>query len=95
MIKCDLLVVTAPYTQTNYPLQAPAIIKASAIKNGFTANTYDINNEFLKLENTDNETFQLLKNFWSYGTIDDTSRMNVAENYVKTTAEKILQKYIV
>ena len=44
MINCDLLIVTAPYTETNYPLQAPAIIKASVVKNGYTANTFDINN---------------------------------------------------
>jgi hypothetical protein len=93
MIKCDLLILTAPYTQTNYPLQAPAVIKASVIKHGFTANTYDINNEFLKLEKVDNETFQLLKNFWSYGTMDDTSKIVKAESYINTMAEHILQKF--
>ena len=55
MINCDLLIVTAPYTETNYPLQAPAIIKASVVKNGYTASTFDINNDFLKMEDEDAE----------------------------------------
>jgi radical SAM superfamily enzyme YgiQ (UPF0313 family) len=93
MIKCDLLVVTAPYTETNFPLQAPAIIKASVIKHGYTANTFDINNDFIKLEDKDPQRFQLLKNYFSYGTLDDRNNIDLAEQYVKNIAEVILQKY--
>ena len=74
MINCDLLIVTAPYTETNYPLQAPAILKASVVKHGHTASTYDINNEFLKMEEEDPEGFTWLKNFFMYGTMEDKSK---------------------
>ena len=82
MIKCDLLVVTAPYTETNFPLQAPAIIKASVIKHGYTANTFDINNDFIKLEDKDPQRFQLLKNYFSYGTLDDRDNQRQILNLV-------------
>lgn len=93
MINCDLLIVTAPYTETNYPLQAPAIIKASVIKHGFTASTYDINNKFLKLEQTDSVQYQILKNYFAYGTMEDKNNISKAESYVRNIAEKILQTY--
>ena len=59
MKKCDLLIVTAPVTDTAYPLQAPAVIKSAVIKHGFTAHTYDINYNFFK-EKDENHDF--LKN---------------------------------
>ena len=93
MINCDLLIVTAPYTETNYPLQAPAILKASVVKHGHTASTYDINNEFLKMEEEDPEGFTWLKNFFMYGTMEDKTKMHLAESYVRYMAEKILNKF--
>ena len=93
MISCDLLVVTVPYTETDYPLQAPAVIKASVIEHGYTANTYDINNDFLNMKNIDIEVFQTLKNFFSFGTIQDKTKMDIIKSYVGDTAEKILHIY--
>ena len=93
MIKCDLLIVTAPYTETNYPLQAPAIIKASVVKNGYTASTFDINNDFLQMEDEDAEGFALLKNFFMYGTMEDKTKIHLAESYVKYIAQKVLNKF--
>ncbi len=91
MIKCDLLVVTAPYTDTTYPLQAPAIIKASVEQYGFKAQTFDLNNEFIKLQTTDN--FEFLKNFFSFGTTDDKNKIVLAEQYIENVVEQLLQKY--
>ena len=66
MINCDLLIVTAPYTETGQPLQAPAIIKACVMEHGFSARTHDINHDFVNLQNSDKEKFELLKNFFSF-----------------------------
>ena len=93
MIKCDILVVTAPYTETSFPLQAPAIIKSSVVKHGYTASTFDINHDFSKMEQTDGGNFQLLKNYFTYGEMDDKAKINIAEDYVKDVSERILQKY--
>jgi len=93
MISCDLLVVTAPYTETDYPLQAPAVIKASVIEHGYTANTHDINNDFLKLLNIDVKDFQTLKNFFAFGTMQDKTNIDIIKSYVRDTAEKILHMY--
>lgn len=91
MIRCDLLVVTVPYTDTDYPLQAPAIIKASVEKHGYVAHTLDLNNDFLKQKQTEN--FDLLKNYFSFRTINDKSKISIIEKYIKETAQKLLYKY--
>jgi hypothetical protein len=45
MINCDLLIIAVPFTDTDKPLQAPAILKAVVEKHGYTAQTYDLNYE--------------------------------------------------
>ena len=93
MKQTDILIVTAPYTETEYPLQAPAIIKASVEQHGYTANTYDINYNFIKMEKTDLVKFNLLKNFFSFGTVKEKNNLNIIENYINETAELILSKF--
>ena len=93
MIQCDLLIVTAPYTETKFPLQAPAIIKASVIQHGFTANTYDINHDFLNMEQQDQQKFDILKNFFSFGTLNAKEQYDTIDDYISNTAETVLQKF--
>ena len=63
MKQTDILIVTAPYTETEYPLQAPAIIKASVEQHGYTANTYDINHNFIKMEKNQNFRYYIWDEF--------------------------------
>ena len=91
MLNCDLLVVSVPYTDTTYPLQAPAIIKASVEQYGYKAQTFDLNHEFIKSHNEDN--FEFLKNFFSFGTTDDKNKIHIAEQYIQRVVEELLQKY--
>ena len=92
-IQCDVLIVTAPYTETNSPLQAPAVIKAAVMNKGYTASTYDINNDFLMMEQSDPVKFNALKDFFSFGTTNDKSKIPEIQLYVKDVCEKLLQKF--
>ena len=46
MINCDLLIIAVPFTDTDKPLQAPAILKSVVEKHGYTAQTNDLNYDF-------------------------------------------------
>ena len=66
MIDCDMLIVTAPWTNTRRPLMAPAALKGVIEQHNFTCRTYDINLDFVKLEDTDPEKFELCKNYFAF-----------------------------
>jgi len=93
MINCDLLIVTAPYTETGQPLQAPAIIKACVMEHGFSARTHDINHDFVNLQNSDKEKFELLKNFFSFGTLEDREKIKIVDEYINETVNNLLLKF--
>lgn len=93
MIQCDILIVTAPYTETRFPLQAPAILKASVMEHGFTARTHDINHDFIQIEEQDKENFEILKNFFAFGIMNNKSQMQIVEDYVSKTAQSLLEKF--
>ena len=90
MKKCDLLIVTAPVTDTAYPLQAPAVIKSAVIKHGFTAHTYDINYNFFK-EKDENHDF--LKNYFSFGTLDEKAKFVIVQEYVDNVCKKVIDMF--
>ena len=79
MIDCDILIVTAPWTATRQPLQAPAALKACVEQHDFTCSTYDINFDFVRLEDTDPKKFELCKNYFGFGTIQDKNNFSVIE----------------
>lgn len=87
---CDILIVTVPVTDTNYPLQAPAVLKSAVIKHGFTAHTFDINHEFLKEKNNEHD---FLKNYFSFGIVNDQKKISVINEYVDKISTKILNLY--
>ena len=59
----DLLVVSVPVLDLQYPPSSPAIIKACAQAAGFSARTLDLNIELLQLAGTRNEFYQVQYNF--------------------------------
>lgn len=89
-IECDLLITTVPFTSTDKPLQAPAILKSIVESKGYTAVTHDLNFEFVK---SDSKHLDLLKQYFSFGTINNADDLSIAENYVTEVATKLLQKY--
>ena len=93
MIDCDMLIVTAPWTNTRRPLMAPAALKGVIEQHNFTCRTYDINLDFVKLEDTDPEKFELCKNYFAFGTIVDKNNLPIVQNYVEDIAKFILAKY--
>ena len=90
MINCDLLIVSVPYTDTDKPLQAPAILKAVIEKHNFTAQTHDLNWSFLKSKHKD---LDFLSQYFAFGTTNDHKRIAVAEDFVEESAKDLLEKY--
>lgn len=93
MIDCDILIVTAPWTATRQPLQAPAALKACVEQHGFSCSTYDINFDFVRLEDSDPKKFELCKNYFGFGTIQDKNNFSVVEKFVDDTAQNLFSKY--
>tara|TARA_B110000858_G_C17798201_1_gene473668 strand:+ start:1042 stop:2523 length:1482 start_codon:yes stop_codon:yes gene_type:complete len=90
MINCDILITTVPYTATEKPLQAPAILKAMVEKHNFSAETYDLNHKFIKCGHQD---LDLFKQYFSHGTIDNPDKIQNAEQYVQSVATELLEMY--
>lgn len=90
MKKCDLLIVTAPVTDTDKPLQAPALIKSSIEQHGFVAYTDDLNWEFLKSNHPEHN---FLKQYFAFNTTSDYNKIIVAEDYAAQTAKRITDTY--
>ena len=93
MKKCDILILTCPVIFTNAPLQAPAILKAVLEKNGYKAHTYDLNHELQKLDDSDRETHDILKNYFTFGTLVDKQHILLVENYIKSIRDFIVNEY--
>ena len=64
----DLLVVSVPVLDLQYPPSSPAIIKACAIAGGFSARTLDLNIELKKLCGSTDKFLQVQYNFENVGT---------------------------
>lgn len=64
----DLLVVSVPVLDLQYPPSSPAIIKACAIAGGFSARTLDLNIELKKLCGSTDRFLQVQYNFENVGT---------------------------
>ena len=64
----DLLVVSVPVLDLQYPPSSPAVIKSCAIAAGFTANTLDLNLELKKICKTHEQFFQVQYNFENVST---------------------------
>lgn len=70
----DLLVVSVPVLDLQYPPSSPAVIKSCAIAAGFTANTLDLNLTLKKICNTHEKFLQVQYNFENVSTdIKDTT----------------------
>lgn len=89
-IECDLLITTVPFTSTDKPLQAPAVLKSIVESQGYTACTEDLNFEFVKSQN---KHLDFLKQYFSFGTANNSNDIEIAENYVTEIATKLLKKY--
>lgn len=59
----DLLIVSVPVLDLQYPPSSPAIIKACAIAGGFSAQTLDLNIELKKICGSTNRFLQVQYNF--------------------------------
>jgi len=90
MINCDILILAVPFTDTNKPLQAPAILKAVVEEYNYTAHTYDLNYEFLRSKHKE---LDFLKQYFTFGTTNDHNKIMIAEDYVSDMAGKILKMY--
>ena len=90
MIRCDILIVAIPFTDTDSPLQAPAILKSVVDANGFTAQTHDLNYDLM---NSNHEHLDFLKQYYSFGTATDHNKIIIAEEYVAERAKQLLEKY--
>ena len=90
MIDCHLLIVTAPYTDTTEPLQAPAILKAVVEQNGYKTETADLNHEFIISEHPE---IEFLKQYYLSGTADNLDKITIAENYAEQVCKNLLDKY--
>ena len=90
MINCDLLIIAVPFTDTDKPLQAPAILKAVVEKHGYTAQTYDLNYDFSKSKHKD---IDFLKQYFSLGTTNYHNKIIVAEDYVSDMASMLLEAF--
>jgi radical SAM superfamily enzyme YgiQ (UPF0313 family) len=64
----DLLVVSVPVLDLQYPPSSPAVIKSCAIASGFTANTLDLNLILKKICNTHEKFLQVQYNFENVST---------------------------
>jgi radical SAM superfamily enzyme YgiQ (UPF0313 family) len=64
----DLLVVSVPVLDLQYPPSSPAVIKSCAIAAGFTANTLDLNLILKKICNTHEKFLQVQYNFENVST---------------------------
>jgi len=78
---------------TNAPLQAPAILKAVLEKQGFRAHTYDLNHELQKMAITDESKHDLLKNYFTFGTLVNKDKISVVLEYIETVKYFILGEY--
>ena len=90
MLNCDILILAVPLTDTDKPLQAPAVLKAVVEKHGYTAQTYDLNYELITSKNKE---LDFLKQYFSFGTTNDHNKIILAEDYVSDMATKILKIY--
>ena len=93
MKKCDVLLITVPDTDTLLPLQAPAVLKAALEKHQFTAHTYDVNIEFQRMKDDDADKWNLLKNYFSFGTVIDSANLTTIEAYVDEVVNQLLDTY--
>ncbi len=90
MINCDILITTVPYTATEKPLQAPAILKSVVEKHNFKAETYDLNHKFIT---SDHSNLDIFKQYFSHGTIEDLDKIKDAEHYVESATKEMLRSY--
>ena len=90
MINCDILILAVPFTDTDNPLQAPAILKSVVEKHNYTAQTYDVNYAFLKSKHKE---LDFLKQYFAFGTTNDYNKIIIAEEYVSNVAKEVLKIY--
>lgn len=93
MKKCDVLLITVPDTDTLLPLQAPAVLKAALEKHQFTAHTYDVNIDFQRMKDDDTDKWNLLKNYFSFGTVIDSENLTIIEAYVDEVVNQLQDTY--
>ena len=94
MINTDLLIVTVPVTDTGgKPLQAPAVLKGVAEKNGYSARTMDLNHEFHKLSKTNKKEYDSLKNYFMLGTMLDIKDYKLVDRYIDKVANEVLEQF--
>ena len=93
MKKCDLLILTCPVILTNAPLQAPAILKAVVQQQGFKAHTYDLNHELQKMAKDEHDRHDLLKNFFTFGTLVNKDNIEIVKEYIENVKNEILNTY--
>lgn len=86
----DIVLVNVPGTLTNKPLMAPALLKASLEKEGFTCKTIDFNARFYS-EVNDSALHELEKYFIGPDIDVTDSAHSLAENIISLYATEILQ----
>lgn len=90
MIKCDILFITVPFTDTDQPLQAPSVLKAVVESKGFTAKTYDVNHNFLK---SNHQHLDAMKQYFAFGTTSNSDVLIHVSDYIDSVAKSLLERY--
>lgn len=92
----DLLVVSVPVLDLQYPPSSPAIIKACAIAAGFTSHTLDLNLHLRQICETQEKFYSLQYNFEnvSSGSSDSTDAVDLFFDNDKDTIRHWLQTSI-
>jgi hypothetical protein len=85
----DILLCSVPYTETNTPILAPALLKSVLVENGYSAQYIDFNFEIIKkIQN--NPRKHLLIDFFKLQRINEIISKDIAE-LIEYCADKILK----
>lgn len=89
---CDIVFVNVPIIETDLPLQAPAILKATVEKHGFRSHTLDFNILHRKYEKQDPEKYNLLKNYFITGRIEK-NKFSIVEQFIQHCCDILFEKF--
>jgi hypothetical protein len=84
----DILFTSVPVTDTNEAIMAPGLLKAVAIKNGFTSNAIDLNIELFSLMQK-HENFDHIVSFFIWNNLYSDAYDDIIK-FIDHAAERIL-----
>lgn len=84
----DILFTSVPYTETTEPIMAPGVLKAMAVKNGFTSNAIDLNIELLPFIHNSNNAKNII-DFFVHNNLHSNSYQEIIQ-LIDRAVERIL-----